>query len=468
VPNVGLVLPTPAVDSIEDYLSGGGGAGLTRARALGPDATIAELAASGLRGRGGAGFLTATKWQSVRSASGRHTYAVCNGAEGEPGTFKDRAILRANPYQVIEGLAIAALVIEAREVFVALKATFERERAQVMRAVTEMERAGMLGELSVTLVAGPEEYLFGEEKALLEVIEGNEPLPRWLPPYMHGLFATAPQLGWSAHEPELGHRGRHESNPTLVNNVESLANVTHILGRGVAWFRSAGTSASPGTVVCTVVGDVVRPDVVEVALGTPLRAVLAACGGPRPDRRIKAVFPGVTNALLTDTQLDTPCSYEAFAEIGSGLGAGGFIVYDDTACMVEVAATFSRFLSVESCGQCPPCKLGTGAITAALDDIAAGRGTDASIELIDHWLPEVADANRCFLPVEEQQMLGSILRSFPEDFESHLAGPCPSHRRIAIPKLIDLENGVARYDERQMRKRPDWTYEDVEAATLLP
>jgi len=149
---------------------------------------------------------------------------------------------------------------------------------------------------------------------------------------------------------------------------------------------------------------------------------------------------------------------------GSGLGAAGFIVYDDTACMVEVAATFSRFLSVESCGQCPPCKLGTGAITAALDDIAAGRGTDANIELIDHWLSEVADANSCFLPVEEQQMLGSILRTFPEDFESHLEGACPSPRRIAIPKLTDLENGVAHYDERQMRKRPDWTYATEEAA----
>jgi NADH-quinone oxidoreductase subunit F len=135
-------------------------------------------------------------------------------------------------------------------------------------------------------------------------------------------------------------------------------------------------------------------------------------------------------------------------------------VYDDTACMVEVAATFSRFLWVESCGQCPPCKLGTGAITGALDDIVADRGTDASIELINHWLPEVADANRCFLPVEEQQMLGSILRSFPEDFEAHLAGSCPSPRSLAIPKLVDLDASGAHYDARQMRKRPDWTYDD--------
>ncbi len=238
---VEVILPGNPVDSLDRYIARGGGTGLAHARALGPDETIAQLAASGLRGRGGAGFSTATKWRSVRQAGGRHTYAVCNGAEGEPGTFKDRAILRADPYQVIEGLAIAAFAVDSREVFIALKASFERERARVLQAVTDMEQAGMLGELSVTLVAGPEEYLFGEEKALLEVIEGNEPLPRWLPPYIHGLFATAPQLGWSAHEPEVGHRGRHESNPTLVNNVETLANVTHVLAHGVDRFRSRGT-----------------------------------------------------------------------------------------------------------------------------------------------------------------------------------------------------------------------------------
>jgi NADH-quinone oxidoreductase subunit F len=460
--DVRVTLPSRAVGSFDDYVSMDGGLGLERARSLGPGATIAALAASGLRGRGGAGFPTATKWRTVRDAPGRHTYAVCNGAEGEPGTFKDRAILRANPYQVVEGLAIAAFAIEAREVFIALKASFEREREQVLRAVTEMEQAGLLGELSVAIVAGPEEYLFGEEKALLEVIEGNEPLPRWLPPYMHGLFATAPQLGWSAHEPETGHAGRHESNPTLVNNVETLANVTHVLTRGVEWFRSMGTVASPGTVVSTVVGDVARPGVVEVELGTPLRDVLAACDAPRPGHRIKAVFPGVSNALVTEAQLDTPCSYEAFAGIGSGLGAAGFIVYDETACMVEVAASLSRFLSVESCGQCPPCKLGTSAITGALDEIAAGAGTDASIQLIHHWLPDVADANRCFLPVEEQQMLGSILRAFPQDFDAHLSGPCPSHRQIVVPKLVDLDNAGATYDEHQMHKRPDWTYDDAD------
>src|SRR5438093_12462050 len=180
MPRTSVVLPPAPIASLDEYLAGGGGRGLERAKAVGPAGVVDELARSGLRGRGGAGFPTATKLRSVRDAAGRHRYAVANGAEGEPGTFKDRAILRANPYQVVEGLAIAACAVEASEVFIALKASFERERARVLDAVTSMEKAGLLADLSVGIVAGPEEYLYGEEKALLEVIEGNDPLPRWL------------------------------------------------------------------------------------------------------------------------------------------------------------------------------------------------------------------------------------------------------------------------------------------------
>ena len=459
VGRVEIVLPERRVESLEEWFAAGGGDGLARAKELGPEGTIAELERAGVRGRGGAGFPIATKWRSVRRAAGRHRYAVCNGAEGEPGTFKDRAVLRANPYQVVEGLAIAALVLEAREVFIALKASFEAERERVVTAVTEMEQAGLVGDLSVVVVAGPEEYLFGEEKALLEVIEGNDPLPRWLPPYVHGLFATAPQLGWQAHEPEAGHSGGHESNPTAVNNVETLATVAHVLAKGAQWYRSFGTPDSPGTVVCTVVGDVERAGVVEVECGTPLRDVLTMFGAPRPNRTIRAVLPGVTNSVLTEAQFDTPLAFETFAATGSGLGAAGFIVYDDTACMVDVAAVLSRFLYVESCGQCPPCKLGTGAITKALDDIATGQGTDVSLESIEHWLGVVADGNRCFLPVEEQQLIGSILRTFPDDFERHLRGECARPHRASVPKLVDIADGRAVFDARQVRKRPDWTYE---------
>ncbi|MDQ1532542.1 MAG: hypothetical protein QOF28_303 [Actinomycetota bacterium] len=455
-----IVLRDEAIESLEQWFGAGGGVGLARAKELGPEATIAELERAGLRGRGGAGFPIATKWRSVRRAAGRHRYAVCNGAEGEPGTFKDRAILRANPYQVVEGLAIAALALEAREVFIALKASFAPERERVLAAVTEMEQAGLVGDLSIGVVAGPEEYLFGEEKALLEVIEGNDPLPRWLPPYVHGLFATAPQLGWQAHEPEAGHSRGHESNPTAVNNVETLAGVAHVLAKGADWYRSFGTTESPGTVVCTVVGDAERAGVVEVECGTPLREVLTSFGAPRPGRTIRAVLPGVTNAVLSAAQLDTPLAFETFTAIGSGLGAAGFIVYDDTACMVDVAAVLSRFLFVESCGQCPPCKLGTGAITGALDDIATGRGSDASFETLNHWLSVVADANRCFLPVEEQQLIGSILRAFPDDFELHLRGECTRPHRAIVPKLVDIVDDQAVFDEKQMRKRPDWTYDE--------
>jgi NADH-quinone oxidoreductase subunit F len=421
---------------------------------------IDEIAASGLRGRGGAGFPTGTKWRTVRQAGGRHHYAVANGAEGEPGTFKDRAIMRANPYQVIEGLAIAACAVEAVEMFIAVKASFALEHERLVSAITEMDRAGMLDDLTVTVVAGPEEYLFGEEKALLEVIEGNDPLPRWLPPYVHGLFATAPQLGWAPHEPEPGHSGPHESNPTLVNNIETLANAAHVVARGAAWFREMGTQSSPGTIVCTVVGDADRPGVVEVELGTPLVDVLAHCGAPRRGHEVKAVFPGVTNAVIPAAQLPTPCTYEDFAQAGTGLGAAGFIVYDETACMVEVAQMLSRFLWVESCGQCPPCKLGTGALTAALDDIAHDRGADETYERVSHWLEVVADGNRCFLPVEAQQVLGSVLRTFPADFAAHAEGSCPTPREFDVPKIVDLDDGVA-YDARQQYKRPDWTYDDT-------
>jgi NADH:ubiquinone oxidoreductase subunit F (NADH-binding) len=453
-----LLLPVTPVLTLDDYVSLGGGRGITRARELGPARVIDELERAGLRGRGGAGFPTATKWRTVREQGGRHTYAVCNAAEGEPGTFKDRALLRTNPYSMLEGLGVAAHAVGAREVFIALKASFEREVERVTRAVTEIEQADLLGGLTVTIATGPEEYLFGEEKALLEVIEGHDPLPRWLPPYMHGLFATAPQLGWEAQDPEVGHHGVHESNPTLVNNVETLANVPHILANGADWFRSIGTDASPGTVLVTVVGDVATPQVVEVELGTPMREVLALAGAPLFDRTVKAVLSGVSNTVISADNLDVPLSYEGLEGIGSGLGSAGLIVYDDTACMVEVAATMSRFLFVESCGQCPPCKLGTGEITTALERLSRLEATDSDLEHIHRSLTTVADANRCFLPVEEQQLIGSLLRTFPEDFAAHLEGRCPHPRAISVPKIIDLADGQVTYDERQARKRPDWTY----------
>ena len=452
-----FLLPAEPVQSIEHYRDLGGGAGLQRARQMGPELTEKEIRLARLRGRGGGGFPTATKWASVRrTPTAGRKYAVCNAAEGEPGTFKDRAIMRANPYQVIEGLAIAALAVGAPEVFVATKAAFEQERDRLTRAIQEMDAAGWLDGLTVALVAGPEEYLFGEEKAMLEVIEGHDPLPRLLPPFQHGLFATVAQLGWEAHSPEAGEPPA--ANPTLVNNCETLANVAHILARGAEWFRSMGTPESPGTIVCTASGDVTRAVVVEVEMGTPLSHLVERAGGARPGRHLKAAFSGVANAVVAANQFDTGLSYEEMAAVGSGLGSAGYVFYDDTACMVEVAAVLSRFLYVESCGQCPPCKRGTGQITEALEALQRGTGGDDSVEQIGRALRTVTDANRCYLPVEEQTLIASILQTFSGEVSDHVEGGCPRPRGLVPPKMVDLIDGRAIWDDRQPRKRPDWTY----------
>ncbi len=473
-----VLIPAPSVTSVTAYRAGVGGRALARAQELGPGGTIQELALSGLRGRGGAGFPTARKWQSVldsvpgpasgpggsgeAASEGNACYVVCNGAEGEPGTFKDRTILLADPYQVIEGVAVASFVLGARQAFIALKASFRPQLDRLERALTEMEAAGLAGEVPIAIVAGPEEYLFGEETGLLQVIEGEAPLPRLLPPYLHGLFATAPESGWSAGPRSAGRPPTtfSASNPTLVNNVETLATVTHVLARGPEWHRSHGTASSPGRVVCTVVGDVVRPGVAEVELGTPLRTVIDDVGGgARAGRQIKAVLSGVSNPVLRGDQLDTPVSYEGMEAAGSGLGSCGFVVYDDTADMVEVASAVSRFLHVESCGQCPACKLGTAAITDALDALTVGTAAGDTVERIGARLRSVTDGNRCYLPVQEQRVIASLLRAFPEDFVAAGEGVPVRLRGLGAAKLVDVSDGTATLDARQARKRPDWTYE---------
>jgi NADH-quinone oxidoreductase subunit F len=200
--------------------------------------------------------------------------------------------------------------------------------------------------------------------------------------------------------------------------------------------------------------------VIEVEFGTPLREVLEGCGGARAGRAIRAVISGVANPVLTADQLDTPVSYEGMEAAGSGLGAAGFVVYDDTACMVEVARVLSRFLYVESCGQCLPCKIGTGEITGALVALSSGTGDRSDLDRIQKWLPLASDANRCYLPVEERRVIASLLAAFAEDFLAHLEGPCPRPREIPVPKIVNLEAGKVTYDARQAKKRSDWTYEE--------
>ncbi len=424
------------------------------------------MSASGLRGRGGAGFPTGRKWASIRAGGAEvgDRYVVANGAEGEPGSFKDRELMVRNAYQVVEGLAVAAFAMDAAGAYLAVKESFTLQIETLSRAMRELSDADLLGEVPISLVAGPDEYLFGEETGLLEVVEGEDPLPRLFPPYLYGLFTTSPQFGWSAgvdaradvpggEGPEVG------SNPTLVNNVETLANVPLILTRGAEWYRSFGTERSPGVALATVVGDVVRPGVGEVELGTPLVEVLEDVGGGLPDdRSVQAVLSGVANPVLTGDLIGTPVAYEEMREAGSGLGALGFIVYDDTADMVAVAHAVSRFLWIESCGQCPACKFGTGEVTAYLERILIGKGTEHDIELIGARLDTVTDANRCFLGREEQIVIRSLLRAFPGQFVAYLEGTAGPWEPVPIPKIDDLVAGEVLLDRRHARKQADWTF----------
>jgi NADH-quinone oxidoreductase subunit F len=457
-----LLLPASPYSSLDEYLAAGGGQAVAVARARGASWVLDELDRAGLRGRGGAGFPAGRKWRSVAAGGAAlgDRYVVANGAEGEPGTFKDRPLLRANPYQVLEGLSVAATVVGAREAFCAVKASFGPEIEALERALREMADADVLCDAPVSLITGPEEYLFGEEKALLEVIEGNDPLPRWLPPYIHGLYATTPQEGWSAGSEAVDvDDTRVGSNPTLVTNVETLANVPLILTRGGDWYHTIGTRETPGPLLCTVVGDVVHAGYAEMEPGVTLREVIDRVGrGARAGREVKAVLSGVSNPVLTAAQLDTPVSYEGMAAAGGGLGSAGFIVYDDTRSMVAVAKMVSRFLYVESCGQCRACKFGCGEISRRLDELADSRGGVRDIEVIGERLRGITDQNRCFVGEEEQRVIASLLRSFPEDFTAELEG-APPLEPLPVPKIIDIHDGVATYDEHQMRKRPDWTYE---------
>jgi NADH:ubiquinone oxidoreductase subunit F (NADH-binding) len=368
--------------------------------------------------------------------------------------------MRANPFAVVEGVAIASLAVGAERAFIGVKERFAPEAERLAAAIDQFAAAGLLDDTPVQVVLGPDHYLFGEETGLLQVIEGEAPMPRNVPPYIHGLFATVPAAGWTA-APSGVVTDFSASNPTVVNNVETLATVAQVLARGPEWHRSLGTDRSPGFVVATVVGDVVRPGVGEVELGTPLREVIERVGGGLPaGRTVKAVLPGVANPVITAERLDAPCSYEGLEAAGSGMGAAGFLVLDDRASMLEVARVVSRFLAVESCGQCPACKLGCGAVTEGLDLLATGEALPEDVETIAYRLRTCTDGNRCYLPVQEQRVVGSVVTAFADEVNLALDGsPLPS-RGFVLPKLVDLADGRATYDERQALKRPDWTYPD--------
>jgi NADH:ubiquinone oxidoreductase subunit F (NADH-binding) len=252
-------------------------------------------------------------------------------------------------------------------------------------------------------------------------------------------------------------------NPTVVNNAETLANVPHIVREGAGWFRSMGTDDSPGTMLFTLTGDVRHPGVYELPLGLSLRDLVYGLGGGPPEgRELKAVFPGASSTVISPEQLDTPLGFDPMRAVGTALGSGGFVVYDDSACIVRATLSFSRFLYVESCAQCPACKHGTGAITELLQRIDSGEGSDGDVETILARALTVTDAQRCALPTGETLIAQSAVQVFGHEFAEHFDRGCPRPRDLPLPKILDFdeETGTFLYDERYRLKQPDWTYAD--------
>ena len=450
------LLPDVPVTTYEEHLARYGY--LARSLARSPDELLAEVRRSGLRGRGGAGFPTGVKWRTVRAHPCPTKYVVCNAAEGEPGTFKDRTLLRRNPYLALEGMLVAARVVGAKQLYVGIKASFPGEVERLQGAWGELQEAGLVEGLDLTIVEGPDEYLFGEEKALLNVLEGGMPMPReaHYPPYEWGLYATTAS-----------------PNPTVVNNVETFAHVATIARFGGASFRELGTDDTPGTVLYTISGDVQRPGVYELEAGVSLRELLGeVAGGPREGRRIQAVLSGVSNPVLRGDRLDVAADFGSLKLARFGLGSAGFMVLDDSRSMARVAQAVARFLAVETCNQCTSCMHGLRTASKTLDRLFLddGEAEELANQAVDAALA-APHQTRCYLPVQGSILVPSLVETFPEQFRDGAAALGAASEEYLLPKIVDFdeEAGRFRYDHYQPFKQFDWTYQvpadfDVEAA----
>jgi NADH:ubiquinone oxidoreductase subunit F (NADH-binding) len=384
---------------------------------------------------------------------------VVNASEGEPGSFKDRALLRRNPFRIIEGALIAALAVDAERVVFALKASFKQELERLRTALAEVEHAGW-ADCDLVVLEGPAEYLYGEETALLEVVDGREPFPRIAPPYRHGVEDVGADPVSAAGSVMASPGGQTSAAPTLVNNAETLANVPGILAEGAEWFRQVGTGESPGTIVCTVSGGGRKAGVAEFEMGTSLAEVIETVGGPGAP--IKAVLSGVANPFLPGDKLQTAVSYGAMEAAGSGLGAAGFIVFSESDDLAAVAAGVARFLAVESCGQCTPCKQDGLAIADILSRAVCGQPGPGDTEELASRVTTVGDEARCGLAGQQQRVIGSLLELFPDELQAHYEDGAVPDDSVLIAPIVDItDDGRAVLDERHRAKQPDWTFDEV-------
>ena len=430
--NSGLIDPA----RIEEYVARGGYQGLACALLdLDPQTVVDQVARSGLRGRGGAGFPTGRKWQICHDAPGQPKYVVCNGDEGDPGAYMDRTVLESDPYSVIEGLTVAGYAINARQGYIYVRDEYPLAVERVTQAVARAGELGLLGEdilgsgfdFNVTVVRGAGAFVCGEETALISSIEGGlgEPRPRPPFPATSGLW----------------------SKPTVINNVKTLATVPVIISQGADWYAGIGTEGNAGTVVFSLVGKVANTGLVEVPLGLTLHDMIESIGGGGLDgKTVKAVQTGgPSGGCLPARLFHLPIDYETLTEAGSIMGSGGMVVMDEETCMVDVARYFLNFTMAESCGKCTPCREGTRYMHEILTRFVEGEGTPEDLELLEEVAGWVKAASLCGLGQTAPNPVLSTLRYFHDEYEAHVmekrcpAGVCRALIRLTI--LPDLCNG---------------------------
>ncbi len=405
-------------ESIEEYILNEGYEALAKVLTeMTPQQVIAELDASGLQGRGGAGFPLARKWTFVASAEGDPKYVICNADESEPGTFKDRMILEGDPHSIVEAMTIAAYAVGASEGYIYIRGEYGLAYQRLEKAIEQARAHGLLGKglfntdfsFDLHVHAGAGAYICGEETALIESIEGKRGEPRSRPPY----------------PPTKGLWGK----PTLVNNVETLANVPPILRHGAAWYRSFGTPRSPGTKVYTILGNVNMTGVIEVPMGITLREVIAIYARGMKDGRPLKLFQtgGSSGSIVPASLVDTPMDFESFRKAGVSLGSGALLVCDDRTCVVDLARVLMQFFRFESCGKCTPCRIGTQRTYEILERLAAGAGSLEELDEIQRLGVAMEQLSNCGLGQTASVAIRDILKHFRAEVEAHIRlGVCPT------------------------------------------
>jgi len=406
---------------LDEYRAIGGYGALEHARAMTPAAVIEEITDASLRGRGGAGFPMGRKLGLVPGTDKRTgpAYVVANADESEPGSFKDREIMRRAPHRFIEGCLIAAHAIQASHVFIYIRGEYLTEYEVLVAAVEEARAAGLFGEVDVIVHRGAGAYICGEETALLESLEGDRGQPRPRPPFppVAGLYMK----------------------PTLVNNVQTLASAPAIIDLGAERYKEIGAEAAPGTVVYSLSGNVNRPGNYELPLGTTLRELIFQYGhGVADGRALKAVIPGGSSVpVFTPDQLDVPLDFDAVQAAGSYLGSAAIIVVDDRACMVQLAVRAEKFYMHESCGKCTPCREGTRWLVQLLEKIEEGRGTQADLDLVTNVCDRIEGKSLCALGDFAVWCVGSYVEKFRDEFQQHIdEGRCPYGGESSIDGVL--------------------------------